>query len=760
MTGMSEAAIRLAAALADRYRLERELGAGGMATVYLAEDLKHQRQVAVKVLKPELAAVLGGDRFLREITVTANLQHPHILQLYDSGEADGFLYYVMPYVVGETLRDRLGREHQLAIDDALEITKGVAGALDYAHRQGVIHRDVKPENILLHDGVALVADFGIALAVTAAGGERLTDTGLSLGTPAYMSPEQAAGDRDLDARSDVYSLACVTYEMLGGDPPFVASTVQAVLAKHIVDPAPPITTMRASVSPAIAKALAKALQKTPADRYHSAGAFVTALTAPVEGQDREAKAVVVLPFENMSPDPDNEYFADGLTEEIIGDLAGIHGLRVISRNSALALKGTVKSTPALAKELGVSHVVTGSVRRAGNALRVMAQLVEARSDAPVWNGKYSGTVEDVFGIQEEIARKIVAALEVKLSETEKRQIAERPTDDVVAFDHYLRARRELYAWTPGSLDRAAQLVDVALEIVGESPLLLAMKGQVQWMYVNAGIRPEEQYLDRAAELATQALAIDPDHHLGIFVRGIVAALRGDTERALTDLLRAHERQPGDRNIRAELFRFTQSAGLPSFARLAEEEVRVDPLTSIAWLSLAFSRHINGRFADVPEPARKIVELATASSPQQIYAAWYLASAGLRDEAISILEPVGADLSGTVNGSWALFLMHALAGDADRALAEVTPELERAASFVEVFALAIADGFAAIKRHDEAIAWTRSAVRRGFINYPFLSRHDPFLKAVRVHPRFQELLTEVKPKWEAVVAWERSVRARS
>jgi TolB-like protein len=468
----------------------------------------------------------------------------------------------------------------------------------------------------------------------------------------------------------------------------------------------------------------------------------------------------VLPFENMSPDPDNEYFADGLTEEIIGDLAGIHGLRVISRNSALALKGTVKSTPTLAQELGVSHVVTGSVRRAGNALRVMAQLVEARSDAPVWNGKYSGTVEDVFGIQEEIARKIVAALEVKLSETEKRQIAQRPTDDVVAFDHYLRARRELYAWTPGSLDRAAQLVDVALEIVGENPLLLAMKGQVQWMYVNVGIRPEEQYLDRAADLATQALAIDPDHHLGIFVRGIVAALRGDTERALTDLLRAHERQPGDHNIQAELFRFTQSAGLPSFARLAEEAVRVDPLTSISWLSLAFSRHINGRFADVPELARKIVELATASSPQQIYAAWYLASAGLRDEAMSILEPVGADLSGTVNGSWALFLMHALAGDADRALAEVTPELERAASFVEVFALAIADGFAAIERHDEAIAWTRTAVRRGFINYPFLSRHDPFLEAVREHPRFQELLTEVKPHWEAAGAWERSVRRGS
>jgi serine/threonine-protein kinase len=623
----------------------------------------------------------------------------------------------------------------------------------------VIHRDIKPENILLHEGAVLMADFGIALAVRAAGGERLTETGLSLGTPAYMSPEQAVGERDVDARSDVYSLACVTYEMLAGDPPFVASSAQAVIAKHVTDAAPPIATTRPGVNPAVAHALAKALQKAAADRYESAGAFATALTSETEGQDHTAKSIVVLPFENMSPDPENEFFADGLTEEIIGDLAGIQGLRVISRNSALALKGTAKSTPAIASELGVSHVVTGSVRRAGNALRVMAQLVEVKTDAPIWSEKYAGTIDDVFGIQEEIATKIVAALEVKLTETEKQRIAERPIDDVVAFEYYLRARRELYAWTPGSVDRAAQLVDRAMDVVGENPLLLAMRGQIEWMYVNVGIRPDQQHLDRAAALAERALALDPEHYLGIFVRGIVAAQRGDTESALEDLLRAHERQPGDFNIKGELMRFTQCAGLPSFAHLAEDETRVDPLTPITWLALSFSRHINGRYAEVPEPARKIVELAVASSALQIYAAWYLASAGLRDEAIAILEPVGADLSGTVNGSWALFFMHALAGNADQALAEVTPELERAASFVEVFALAIADGFAAIERHEQAVAWTRTAVGCGFVNYPFLSRHDPFLATVRDDPRFQELLGEVKPRWEALVEWERSVKPR-
>ena len=228
---MPEIVARLTAAIADRYAVKHQIGQGGMATVYLAEDLKHHRKVAVKVLRPELAAVLGGDRFLKEIEVTANLQHPNILPLFDSGVADGFLYYVMPFVEGESLRDRLDREKQLPVSDAVEIATEVAGALDYAHRHGVIHRDIKPENILVHDGRAVVADFGIALAVTQAGGTRITETGLSLGTPDYMSPEQATADRDLDGRSDVYSLGAVTYEMLTGDPPHTANTVQAIIAK-------------------------------------------------------------------------------------------------------------------------------------------------------------------------------------------------------------------------------------------------------------------------------------------------------------------------------------------------------------------------------------------------------------------------------------------------------------------------------------------------------------------------------------------------
>ena len=277
---MSDPVIRLNVALKGRYRIERELGEGGMPTVYLADDLKHERKVALKVLKPELFAVVGADRFLHEIKLTANLQHPHILALHDSGEADGLVFYVMPFVEGESLRDKLNREKELSVEETIEITKGVASALDYAHRRELIHRDIKPENILLQDGQPVLADFGIALAVSAAGGIRLTETGLSLGTPHYMSPEQAVGDRELDARSDVYSLACVTYEMLVGEPPHTGPTAQAIVAKLITEKAQHISLHRDTVPAHIDAAVQKALSKLPADRFDTAAHFAEAVYTP------------------------------------------------------------------------------------------------------------------------------------------------------------------------------------------------------------------------------------------------------------------------------------------------------------------------------------------------------------------------------------------------------------------------------------------------------------------------------------------------
>jgi len=291
---VTEASARLTAALADRYRVERELGAGGMATVYLAEDLKHDRKVAIKVLRPELAAVLGAERFVQEIKTTAQLQHPHILPLHDSGTADGFLFYVMPYIEGETLRDKLNRETHLGIEEAVRITTEVADALDYAHRSGVIHRDIKPENILLHDGRPMVADFGIALAVSAAAGGRMTETGMSLGTPHYMSPEQATADKDITARSDVYSLASVLYEMLAGQPPHLGGSAQQIIMKIIAEPVRPVRALRKNVPLHVGDALATALEKLPADRFATAREFAAALTSSTYSRE-PATAGAVAP---------------------------------------------------------------------------------------------------------------------------------------------------------------------------------------------------------------------------------------------------------------------------------------------------------------------------------------------------------------------------------------------------------------------------------------------------------------------------------
>jgi serine/threonine-protein kinase len=723
-----------------------------MATVYLAQDLKHGRQVAIKVLKPELAAVLGAERFLQEIRTTAQLQHPHILPLFDSGKADGFLYYVMPFVEGETLRDKLAREKQLAVDDALAMVRAVAAALDFAHKRGVIHRDIKPENILLQDGVPLVADFGIAVAVTTAGGDRLTQTGLSLGTPAYMSPEQAVGERELDARSDVYALGCLTYELLAGDPPFVASNAAAVIARHVTDVAPPITTVRRNLSSGIASAVAKALNKAPADRPPSAGAFAALLDSKSPGE-AEPVALVVLPFVNRSPDPDNEFFSDGLTEEIIADLSRIGALRVISRNSAMALKGTAKDTTTIARELGVSHLVTGSVRRAGNALRVTAELVDARSDAPLWSEKFSGTAEDVFAIQEDIALKIVAALKMTLTPREKRQVAERPIDNPVAYDCYLRARQEMYGWTPDAAGRAERLVDEAIGMVGEVPLLLATKAQLYWNRVNLNLAPAGEVLPKATNFANRALAGDPDLALAIFVRGLIAGNWGKPEEALPDLYRAYDLWPGDINILCELCRFSNSSGLQRHQPLAERTLLLDPLHFLPPMVMNVFNWVNGRFADCVPHARRAVTLSSRHSMVPLLVSMQIAAAGLKEEGAELLSELTTDMRDTPLGLMAVHLRAGLRGDRAGVLAATTPAFE-ATLGNEFTSFHAAESFALVGLVDEAVRFARLAVTRGFINYPFLAEHAPFFDEVRRADDYKRLLDEVRPRWEAVVEWER------
>src|SRR5258706_7177156 len=461
---------RLQAALPERYNIERELGHGGMANVYLAKDLKHPRSVALKVLKPELASSLGTDRFLREIEIAAGLTHPHILPLYDSGEAGGLLYYVMPEV-GESLRDRLIRVRQVPLEDALRITGEVAGALDYAHSRDVVHRDIKPENILFQAGHAVVSDFGIARAITVAAAGRMTGTGIAVGTPGYMSPEQAERIDELDGRSDLYSLGCVLYEMLAGDPPFTGWSAQAILARQLVDPVPRLRTVRDTVPEWLEQAVLRVLAKAPADRFATAAEFLAGLTKPLtitlaEAAPAPEHSIPVLPLVNLSADPENGYFCDGMTEEILNALSAVPSLRVAARTSSSAFMDVTDDVRTIGVRLGVRAVLEGSVRRADVKLRVTAQLINVADGFHLWSHTYEREMKDVFAVQDEIARAIVHALKGKLEGQSSVALVEPHTDNVEAYALYLKAR---YFWKKKSASALKNCLEYFEQAVALDP---------------------------------------------------------------------------------------------------------------------------------------------------------------------------------------------------------------------------------------------------------------------------------------------------
>jgi serine/threonine protein kinase/tetratricopeptide (TPR) repeat protein len=751
--------------LGDRYSLTRELGRGGMATVWLARDQKHDRDVAVKIMHPEIAAALGGERFAREVATLAQLQHPHIVGLIDSGETADTPprpFFVMPFVEGETLRQRLERESQLPIPDALRLARQMAEALSFAHARGVVHRDIKPENVLLLNGHAMVADFGIARALRAAGGERLTMAGAALGTPAYMSPEQAGGD-EIDARSDQYSLACVLYEMLAGTPPFLAASQAQLIARHLLDPVPPLTTVRQGISPGITRVISRALAKSPADRYPDLMAFCAALDAP-DVVAAAGPSVLVLPFTNASPDPDTDYFADGLTEEVIADLTNVRAVRVISTNSAMRLKGTSKDVRVLGRELDVRFVLSGSVRRSGEQLRITAYLSETADERQVWAGRFGGMVGEVFALQERLAREIVGALRVTLTPEEETQLATRGADDFLDFegqreatldrlDDYLRhlqayqkVRQEIYRFTDTSVNQAVRLAREGIATLGASELLLsalchALIGR-EWIGL-------DQDLSEADDVVAAIFERWPDSAYGHLLRGAILYRRGDPAGAVESLEAARVTRPNDPDVLIYLSLVYWMLGRfePALESITQA-LAVDPLNPVNWNMSGQVRWFAGDLPAAIGDFHRGVALGNDTPMCHCSLAAALMIDGKDDEAgvifTDLLRRFPDDAYVHV---WRLVWL-ARKGDVESVRAGFTKEVMALAQVDEGCTYMAAAAYAIVGDKEEALRWFKHMILdRGFVAWPYFAERDPFLASLRGDAGYESLLGEMKNRWQ-------------
>ena len=631
--------------LGDRYIIERELGRGGMAYVYLARDRRYERQVAIKVLDPDIATAVGAERFLREIRITAQLQHPHIVPLLDSGEGGGLLYAVMPFVEGESLRDRLMGQGRIPTTEAVTIAWEVADALDYAHRRGVVHRDIKPENILVSNGHALVADFGIARAVGLAGGATLTGVGFPIGTAAYMSPEQATAASLVDGRSDIYSLGCVFYEMIAGRMAFAGPSLKSVLTQHLTVDPPLVHISRPDVPPTVIAVIRRCLMKEPADRYQTAGEVAedlrgalselprlsTPAPRPPTAAQREQEegdglltavgrwivpaallaivllalmftyrrrgstlrptetdgpynaSVAILPFDNLGGAPGDEYFSEGITDEIINQLAQVESLKVISRTSVLALKNSPLTLPQIAETLGVRHIVEGAVRRQGTRVRVTAELIEAASDAHLWSGTFEGDLADSFRVQEEIARKVSDELLSSIRGMRPMARGAMPTASA-AFDALLLGRHQMERRSPESLAAATEAFRRAIQADSAYAPAYAGLSAAYVLHVvygfPGGVNPYVA-VARALALADHAVELDPMLAEAYLARSDALLISlAPHEQVLRSLREARQLAPGNVSVYSSVAHALEHMGRWDAAlQQAQRGLTLDPLST-------------------------------------------------------------------------------------------------------------------------------------------------------------------------------------
>lgn len=735
---MPAAPALLVTALADRYTLHDALGAGGMATVYRARDLRHGRDVALKVLRSDVGEAIGRDRFLREIRLAAGLTHPHVLPLHDSGDDAGMLWFTMPLMRGDTLRDRLAHDGRLPVDEAVRLAGEVADALDYAHRHDVVHRDIKPENILLHEGHAVVADFGIGRAISAASEHQTmaTQVGVTVGTPAYMSPEQAAGEA-VDGRSDLFALGCVLYEMLTGEVAFSGPTVQATIARRFVHTPPPVHTLRPEVPPALAQLVDRLLAKAADERVSSGAHVVQTLRTPVAvaaatpAPAHTERSVVVLPFANVSPDADTEYFSDGLTDELITDLSCVQALRVISRTTAMQYKGSPLSLREIGAAVGVRWALTGSVRRAGSALRISAQLVDVRSDEPRWAEKYTGTLDDVFDVQERVSRAIVQALDVVLSPQESAQLADRPLQDVRAFELYLKAREALAGY---DVARAAPLIARAVEIAGRVPVLRALEALGGVMQLRSGASRDPALIASIEQEARALIAEAPDFAQGHALLGYLAYETGDPATAVRALRRAFALDPADGDIRFFLGISLQAGGQAD-PRMAFEWLALDPLSVLANGLVGANSWWTGRFAD----GTAYLEEAVRLDPAGLIFRWALgnhyALLGRHDDAWRQAAWLAEQAPHFPYTPTLQALLLGTGGRQDEARAVLATIDEALLDGHHLFHLA--ESYAMAGDHAKAVALLDRAVTLGFFAADYYERMSPFFVVLRDRDDFRQ-----------------------
>jgi serine/threonine-protein kinase len=756
--------------LAGRYRLERELGRGGMAVVYLAHDLRHDRPVALKVLHSEFAHFLGSERFSREIRLAARLQHPHLLPVFDSGEADGSLFYVAPFVEGGSLRDRLDREGRLPIALALRLTREAAEALDYAHRHDVVHRDIKPENILLEDGHAVVADFGIARAISAAvqaaGPTTLTQTGLLIGTPSYMSPEQA-GAEPLDGRSDVYSLGCVLFELVAGRRLFTGSSALEILAKRFTTPLasaqaaelPTTSAVRSVVSRALAvqredrfptaRVMAEALAVAEADlsaggaRLPDGSTTVVTTSAP----DRvRITTLAILPFTNLSAEPENEYFSDGVTEELINAFGRIEGLRVASRTSVFAMRARSLDVDTIGRQLNVGAVLEGSVRRAGTRVRLSARLVSVADGYQLWSETYDRQLADIFDVQDELARAIVAALRLRLVGPAAARLVRPATSDVEIYQLYLKGRFFSSKRTPDGLRKAIEHFERVIE--ADPNYALAHSGLADcysMLGVYCVLPPGEAY-PKAKAAARRALQLDDglaEAHLSVAYVALV--YEWAWAKAERECRRAIELQPSYAPAHHWLGWCLAYVGrLEEAGEAARRAMALEPLSPI--IQSRASQILS--YAGFPEEGVAGSLRALELDPGFFLALETLGSAYLHpklhkyEEALAVAERLATYplTSGPFLQPWILALMGERA-EAERRLAQLqlNPEGERVPP--GYLTMMLAGTYAALGDPDEAFRWLYRA-RDERLHAIALLKIEAAFDPLRGDPRFGELLCSV------------------